>query len=111
MGWGEVEWENQMGRVMEEEWKGGNMERAAKFKGHLRGGMELFDSGSFLKYIHMWLKPKWSHQITGETKFQLDISCQQIKLPGMGYNWIIDQSVPCNKSSNKDYWSISKNWQ
>lgn len=31
-----MEWQNQMGRVMEEEWKGGNMERAAKFKGHLR---------------------------------------------------------------------------
>lgn len=27
---------------MEEEWKGGNMERAAKFKGHSRGGMELY---------------------------------------------------------------------
>lgn len=111
-GWGEVELENQVGRVKEEAWKGGNMEGTAKIKGYLRGGMELYYSGNFFKYIHIWLKPKWSHQITGEAKFQLDISCQQMKLPvpRMVYNWTINQSAPCNKSSNtddlKDYWSF-----
>lgn len=48
-----MEWENQVGKVKEEEWKGGNMEGTAKIKGHFRGGMELYYSGNFFKYIHI----------------------------------------------------------
>lgn len=32
-------------------------------------------------YIHIQKKSKWSHQVTVETVFQLDIFCRQVKPP------------------------------
>jgi len=58
---------------IQEWWWGGETE------GHLRDHIETYYSRDFLRYIHIWKKSKWSHQITENTKPQLDLFRYQVK--------------------------------
>lgn len=64
--------------------------RTTNTKGYLKGHMETYDSKSFLEHIHIRKKSERSHQITEETKPQLDTIHHQVKspLPGMGDSWL-----------------------
>lgn len=64
----------------EEEGRRGKLE-IGKTKGQLKGYMDTWYSRSLFKYIHIRKKSKWNHQLTAETKPQLDISHHELKPP------------------------------
>lgn len=70
----------------EERGKGGTMGGTTSSQCRLMGHMETYYCRSFLQYTCRRKKSKWSLQITGETKSQLNILFLHMKIPvpGMG---------------------------
>ena len=86
-------------------------------EGHLRDNIEDCYNRNFLKYVHIWKKSKWNHQIMGSTNPQLDLSRYQVK-PTSYRNalYLIELLAkeaalnhPNNSAYCQGYWMISTN--
>lgn len=78
----------------------------AKTKGHFRAHMETYYCRNVLQYKHIWKNSKWNHQITEESKPQLDISQQQCQecQERVTSSWIIGQRGPWKHSNIPSCW-------